>query len=379
MGHEVLLKGLPADNPLGFLAALGTLVTVTRAWPRVDERNGVRLGWRPVMGGWRPELRLPRPLPQEDLADLLQGALRKAVNPDAQAAAAKALTRRNAASSAFRGAQKRLKALGRRASTEDRAEVLTREVEPAWQSLQVATQEYRSALADGGAPDPSVSLGAALKQVAGEAFAEAASEWAKEAQPKTRRLVDLAAAFGCEVVLDDEGNLAPTQFSKHNGAGGRSMLADIGKLMVQIEPDRIAASLFRPWDYGDEKLGAGWDPADARAHAHMGENPERAGSVTMHGATLLAFEGLVLFPTVPNGRHLTTTGTSVIAGVREFTWPIWNAYLGVDAVRSIVSLEDIQVAVPDRERLSRIGIVDVFRAEHFTFGKYPRFRPSRSV
>jgi hypothetical protein len=224
-----------------------------------------------------------------------------------------------------------------------------------------------------------VSLGASLKQVRGEAFAEAAGQWATAASAASRRFVDLAAAYGSEAVLDDEENLNPTQFSKHNGAGGRSMLADIGKLMVQVEPERLAASLFSPWDYGDEKYGLGWDPADARAHAHQAENPERAGSVTMHGANLLAFEGLRFFPAVANGTRLLTTGSGQIAGVRQFTWPIWTPFLGVDAVRTLVALDAIQETTPARSSLERLGITEVYRAEHFTFGKYPRFRPARSV
>jgi hypothetical protein len=76
---------------------------------------------------------------------------------------------------------------------------------------------------------------------------------------------------------------------------------------------------------------------------------------------------------------LTTTGTSRPGGERSFSWPIWSAPLGVDAVRTLVALGEAQEETPDRARLARLGIEEVYRAEHFTFGKYPRFRPARSV
>lgn len=47
-----LLKGLDGGNPLGFLAALGTLRTATLAWPDYQ----CHMTWRQAEGGWRPEL-----------------------------------------------------------------------------------------------------------------------------------------------------------------------------------------------------------------------------------------------------------------------------------------------------------------------------------
>lgn len=49
---ELLLAGIDGANPLGFLAALGTLRTLAHAWP---DRN-VRMSWRQHAGAWRPVL-----------------------------------------------------------------------------------------------------------------------------------------------------------------------------------------------------------------------------------------------------------------------------------------------------------------------------------
>ncbi len=46
---ELILTGLDGSNPLAFLAALGTLRGLTRAWPE----SNVRMSWT-TDGGWRP-------------------------------------------------------------------------------------------------------------------------------------------------------------------------------------------------------------------------------------------------------------------------------------------------------------------------------------
>lgn len=47
---SLLLNGLDGSNPLGFLAAIGTAVTLHGSFP------GIRLGWEATANGWRPLL-----------------------------------------------------------------------------------------------------------------------------------------------------------------------------------------------------------------------------------------------------------------------------------------------------------------------------------
>jgi CRISPR-associated endonuclease/helicase Cas3 len=61
---EFLLRGIDGANPLGFLAALGTLRVLTGAWP---DRH-VRLSWRQHAGAWRPVIHADGPV---DAASLL--------------------------------------------------------------------------------------------------------------------------------------------------------------------------------------------------------------------------------------------------------------------------------------------------------------------
>lgn len=50
--NKVILSGLDGANPLAFLAALGTLRTLTMAWPD----RGIKMAWRQAGGAWRPKL-----------------------------------------------------------------------------------------------------------------------------------------------------------------------------------------------------------------------------------------------------------------------------------------------------------------------------------
>ncbi len=66
-GHELMLTGLDGSNPLAFLAALGTLRTLTLAWP--DE--SVKMRWIRHAGAWRPVVRSDRPETEEGLTNAL--------------------------------------------------------------------------------------------------------------------------------------------------------------------------------------------------------------------------------------------------------------------------------------------------------------------
>jgi hypothetical protein len=70
--EPLVLRGLEAGNPLGFLAALGTLRSLSMALPEGD----VRLHWAPAQGALRPFLKLPTGVDQEGLLTALIEQLR---------------------------------------------------------------------------------------------------------------------------------------------------------------------------------------------------------------------------------------------------------------------------------------------------------------
>ncbi len=69
---DMLLGGLSADNPLGYLAALGVLRTATLAAP---EKQFV-MSWELVNGHWQPRLYSPTEIDRISLIDLLDRQLK---------------------------------------------------------------------------------------------------------------------------------------------------------------------------------------------------------------------------------------------------------------------------------------------------------------
>jgi hypothetical protein len=224
-------------------------------------------------------------------------------------------------------------------------------------------------------PDLTTALGPNLKAPA-PMLAKLARRAALAAAPTDRRASDFFAAFGCEAIVEKDGSLVPTRFSKQNGNSGKNMLSDIGLLMGRVSPRQIEESLFETWRYQDDKYSLGWDPRDVRPYAHQAENPD-AGSVTMHGANLLAYEALTLFPAVPRGRGLATTGTVKLEDAEVFTWPVWESFLPIPVAKSLVAHPELTAVTPDRRHLKAIGVVEAYRADHVTVGKSQRFRTAR--
>jgi hypothetical protein len=369
------LDGLSADNPLAFMAALGTLVVADRAWPG----GQVRLAWSERGGAWRPHLEVPGEVSREELLTTLHSGVHRVPKADDEnalrvldkvvAAAKKELKDAN---DSFKN---RLKAKVFKRNSPEAEAFLAAEVMPFQEKLSEA-QQVRAAAAEAGAtPDLTTALGPNLK-VRPERLAKLARQAALAATPADRRVADFFAAFGCEVILDKDGILFPTRFSKQNGNSGKNMLTDIGLLMQRVSPRQIEESLFETWRYQDRLYSLGWDPRDVRPYAHQAENPD-AGSVTMHGANLLAYEALTLFPAVPRGRVLVTTGTVWLEDAEVFTWPVWESPLPVLVVRSIVADPGLAIPAPDRRFLRATGVVEVYRAEHVTVGKSQRFRAAR--
>lgn len=74
-------------------------------------------------------------------------------------------------------------------------------------------------------------------------------------------------------------------------------------------PDSIHSSLFEPWPYLDNGYSLNWDPTlTGRNHASSPSAPESAFSPSVHGANRVAFEALTLYPVVDDGRAIQTTG-----------------------------------------------------------------------
>ena len=67
MSNTLVLVGLDGSNPLAFLAALGTLRTMTRAWSNRE----VKMGWVIQNGIWNPVLNLDKATDESTLTQVL--------------------------------------------------------------------------------------------------------------------------------------------------------------------------------------------------------------------------------------------------------------------------------------------------------------------
>jgi len=71
--NALILTGVDGSNPLGFLAALGTFRTLTRALPDDD----IRMRWVQHSGAWRPEVQATRAISPDALLEQLMAQLKQ--------------------------------------------------------------------------------------------------------------------------------------------------------------------------------------------------------------------------------------------------------------------------------------------------------------
>lgn len=376
---RLVLEGLPGDNPLGFMAALGTLLVVERIWP--DARP--RLAWETRASGWRPVLTFDADVERTGFLDSLCGELKKGLSREQSAAEGGALKK---AKARVRELLKLLKDEKQAVETEAKerklkkksreyVDMLKQRLAPIQDSLLQAEQEVALATPQGG--DPTTALGENLK-LRPDQVAPAFEKGACDATVGFRRLADLLASFGCEAVVEYDGTFGLTKWSKQNGNSGKNMLADLRANLATVTPQKLERSLFVTWDYADEKWSLGWDPNDVKPFALQAKDPGE-GSTTMHGANLLGFEALALFPACVGPRGVRTTGTVRRDGAWVLAWPLWTAPLSREVIRSLLAHPAVHDAAQQWAQLDGMGVGAVYSSEHFSFNKSSRLTPSHPV
>jgi len=309
------LPGLSGANLLGFLAALGVLRTATLIWGP----GSVQMDWTLINSTWCPRLFLNDVIDETNLASRLATQLMAAEQLNA-----------------FQ--------LGN--------------------DLNLEIAAYRQAL-------------------------QAAQQ---TCQPSNRQDVDFLSAFGCEAVEattngKSNGHISDTAFRTMSGAGHQHFLGTIRTFIVDTKEEHLRKVLFEDWQYDDplEKHSMRWDPLDDIRYALRWANPsgdkDRKITGSMWGANRLAIEALPLFPAFPAANRLVTTGfiEQRKRHPARFTWPIWEGPVNMDCVRSLLSMSELQEPVPDRQQLSPLGIVEIFRSERITQGKFRNFTSARPV
>lgn len=235
---------------------------------------------------------------------------------------------------------------------------------------------------------PALLLGDDLKATP-EEFGSYARQAADAASPADRSWADFAAAFACEATVDARGaqpQVRDTAFRTMSGAGHQHFLSFMRNILATVEAKHLEAALFAPWSYDDpiENATLRWDPQDDVRYALRWRNPsgdpERRRGGSMLGANALAIHGLPLFPALPVGKRLVTTGFRG-SGSRDtaWTWPIWEAPVALDVVRSLLALSELQEPTPPRNELARRGIAEIYRSRRITTGKFRNFTPAEPV
>jgi hypothetical protein len=202
-------------------------------------------------------------------------------------------------------------------------------------------------------------------------------------EPRTarrREALDFVAGYGSLFCLSDNGKVEPTRFSFANGQSGQCLLRSFRQIRDQLTHEDIDRGLFKPWTYSDERPTLRWDPKDCRPYAHLATNPgdsEQTPIRTMRGANYLAFLALPMLPTVPTGAGLRTTG--FLGDGKCWTWPIWEAALNADCIRSLLTLPDLKHEPADTVKLKAASIAHVCRSRRYSYQKGVYFSSSTPV
>ncbi len=205
-----------------------------------------------------------------------------------------------------------------------------------------------------------------------------------------RRNVDFLVAFGSDIIESQSngkptGQIADTDFRTMSGAGHQHFLKTMRTFIDDTSSCHLEKALFEPWVYDDpwKNHSMRWDPVDNNRYALRWDDPAKDSSKNQSGSVWggnrLAIEALPLFPTQPRQRRLETTGFLKRNRMVVLSWPVWLPAIELPVVRSLLSLSQIQKDQPDRKFLIRMGIVEVFRSQRITQGKYRNFVTAKSI
>lgn len=198
-----------------------------------------------------------------------------------------------------------------------------------------------------------------------------------------RRNAEFGCALGSEVCVDEKsGSFKDSAFRmvRSGDSAGNGLLSYAQRIRKSTDKTALRRALFDTWDYADGPPEFRWDPIGDKPYAHGWGDPAKETARTMLGANSLALEALPLFPTVPDGPRVRTTGFHRRDKQVYFTWPIWSLPATVDVVRSLLTLPELGENEPDRASLAARGITEVYRCRRFPSSQYySNFSPAASV
>ncbi len=100
----------------------------------------------------------------------------------------------------------------------------------------------------------------------------------------------------------------------------------------------IEEALFGPWRYEDDDHPLGWDPQMQRLHALRNKAPTNDDkNRSVRAAVFLASQALPLFPCFSVNGRLQTRGFRRIGRNDWFYWPVWQAPISIDVLKSLLA------------------------------------------
>lgn len=375
---SVELSGIDGANPLGFLAALGTLVTIRQAGEK-----GARLRWTRTRT-WVPILDGVSASDPGALSATIAAALRgRVVSIDDE-------ERRKAAQHEFDVAKKAIEDKKREIrkrglSRKDRETATDQELHPLERVRDEKRHQWLDALKKA-VPRPELAIGKRI-DCTYEEYRDHAANLLDGAGHADRVTLDLVAAFGSDACREKNSDaIAPTPFCFIKGSGQQFFLDTVRQLMERVSPERVHQTLFAPWAYRDEGLSMRWDPTEDRRYALMDRDPTASDnkSKTAWMANLLGYRALVLFPCAPGRRGLIATAWATLDDEDPaLTWPIWEFSAPPDTIRSLVQLRQLAEPQPDWSTLRARGIAAIFRSRRIKVGSGSNYKmnfsPARAV
>ena len=382
MTYEIELSGLDGSNPLGFLAALGTLAELS-----ADPSMTYRMSWGTMSGIWRPRLHTNSPLDASAVATRLAELLRLGTSEGKEAEQLQEML--EATDKLQMQAKKALKeALDdikkRKLRGEERQQAIDNEVQPLITDYELKRADWLKLL-ELASPSPELALGKDPGATP-DHFRLTAERISGQLSVLDRRCGDLLAAFGCEAVFDAKSNrVRTTPFCFVTGSGWQYFLQNVRELLTRVDSTRLVQALFNSTPHADEKLSMRWDPIEDRRYAMMWSDPTSTGNEakTNWALNLLAYRGLQLLPSVPLARGGATTGFLTRDNGPEWTWPIWSVPIGIDPLRSLLALSELQREQPNRNLLAARQVAEVYRSARLQVGNPPlhklNFSPSHTA
>ena len=315
--QELLLSGIDGSNPLGFLAAVGTLCILDDALP-----GSVQLGWRSVHGSWRPLL-AGCSNDEREFCDSVLHALKSVSMAVFDIGREKGAKK---ASSKFPfsrdGFVRELKARQGKADSANRRDV-----------------DFLAGFGTELCPDAKT----------GE-FQATRFRMVRAGDSNRQGMLFYAKAIREAI---DHHHIERTLFQPWD---------------YQDEGYSLR------WDpIEDQPYALRWkDPSKSK----LADGPG-----TMLAANCLAVESLRCFPTFAVARRIHTTGFHQDEGQGFcFVWPIWTSMVNMDTLRSLLALRDLHENPLPRPTLFAKGIEEVYCARQVQPNKYYRnFAPGQPL